>query len=99
MKRNYLNLILTILVVIFSLIIIYQLILKISGYSPTDFAIIYSFIGLLITNTFIIYGKFNGINYKLGRLESKLDNLINQFSALASDFKEHLKRKWNGGVD
>lgn len=90
MKRDYLNLILTILVIIFSLIIIYQLVLKILGYSPTDFVIIYSFIGLIITNMFVIYGKFS---YKLGRLESKLDNLTSQFSSLASDFKEHLKHK------
>lgn len=75
-----------ILAIIFSLVIIYQLILKITGHSPTDILILYSFIGLLITNAFIL-------NYRFGRMEGKLDNLISQFSALASDFKDHARHK------
>jgi len=90
---NYLNLILTIFAVIFSLMIIYFLILKITGHSPTDIIILYSLVGLIITNMFVIYGKFGGINYKLGRLEGKLDSLINQFSRMATDFKEHTTKR------
>jgi len=92
MKRNYLNWFLTILVVIFSLIIIYMLILKISGHSPTDIVVLYSFIGLIITSQFLLFISFGNLKYEVGKIHGKLDNLTNQFAAMASDFKEHLKK-------
>ena len=90
---KYLNWFLILLVVIFSLIIIYMLILKISGHSPTDIVILYSFVGLVVTNLFIVYGMLVNFNYKFGRMEGKLDSLAGQFSSLAQDFKEHVKHR------
>lgn len=86
MKKSYLNTVLMVLAIIFSLIIGYMLILKIIGHSPTDIIILYSFVGLLITNLFIL-------NYQFGRFGEKLDGLTHQFSSLAHDFKEHLNSK------
>ena len=92
MKKDIINWILVLLVVILSLIIIYQLILKITGHSPTDTVILYSLIGLVISSQFFLFHSLGDIKYQTGKTQSKLDSLANQFAALAHDFKQQLKR-------
>lgn len=92
-KRQIINIFLIIVAIIFSLIVIYQLILKISGHSPLDIVVLYSLIGLIITAQFLFLNSLGNLKYNVGRIHGKLDNLGNQFSSLASDFKQHAKHK------
>lgn len=87
------NIFLMILAIIFSLIVIYQLILKISEHSPLDVVVLYSLVGLIVTAQFIFLNSLGNLKYEVGRIHGKLDNLGNQFGSLASDFKQHSKHK------
>ena len=63
-----------------------MIILKLSGHSPTSdtiFGIALAIIGTSVVN----------IHYRFGKFEANQTNLSKQFTALASDFKAHTKRK------
>ena len=78
---DYLDIALKIIIYIFGIIIIYQLTLKILGFSPTETAILFTFVGLLGANMF-------RIEYKLGRLDARYGFLSRQFQSMATDIKE-----------
>ncbi len=80
-KSDYLDLILKILTYLFLVIIIYQLILKLLGFSPTDTIILYSFVSLLI---------INGLKtqYDLGRLKEFSETAKNSFKKIKNEMEE-----------
>ncbi len=83
--KDVLNIFLYILLIIFSVYIIYQLILKIFGGSWQTEDIV---IALLI----LIIGSVLNITIKLAKLETNFSNLKTSFCSLAKDFKEHLSK-------
>ncbi len=86
MKFDLHDIVIKILMLVLGIILIIMIILKLIGSSPTTDSIFGVAIGLLITAVY-------HLTYKVGRIESKLDNLASQFSALAKDFKEYVRRK------
>lgn len=82
-KERIMNIILYGLLIILSIFIIYQLIIKILGGSWTTESII---IALLI----LIIGFIFNLTIKLTKSETNLNNLKNSFCNLAKDFKQHL---------
>ena len=86
-KYNFLDIvqiILTIVLIIFSLVILYQIILKLFGgsWATEDIiaALLLALIGFVFTNSI-----------HLAKLKSDHNNLSNQFRCLANDFKSHIK--------
>ncbi len=59
-NRKHVDGLLTLLIVIFSVVIIYFLILKLTDHSPTDIIILYSFITLLILSMFKVQYDLGG---------------------------------------
>ncbi|MEM4264112.1 MAG: hypothetical protein QW666_04450 [Candidatus Woesearchaeota archaeon] len=70
------------------LLAIYWIILKLTGHSPTEFQMLTA---LIVANI----GLTTGVIYKLGKVASDVSFLKVQFSALARDFKEHIKNHSN----
>lgn len=68
-------------ILIMSAIVIYMLILKITGHSPTMDQIQITMLSLLGAGMFKLF-------YNQGRIIARLDSLSRQFYALAKDFKE-----------
>lgn len=82
-RPKILSIILYVLLILFSIFIIYQLIIKILGGSWETQDII---IALLI----LIIGFIFNITVKLTKIETNFNNLKNSFCNLAKDFKQHL---------
>ncbi len=80
-----LSIILYILLIAFSIYLIYQLIIKILGGSWTTENIV-------ITLLILIIGFLFNLTIKLAKLESNFNNLKNGFCSLAKDFKYHLAK-------
>jgi len=89
MKIDLFDLTTRIIMWILSLIVIYMLILKIIGRSPTLDTIFGSLLGIIGVGLLNLYYKFGRFE---GEIKTKLDNLIDSFKALAKDFKEHIKK-------
>lgn len=86
-KYNFLDIvqvILTIILIIFGLFVLYQIILKLFGGSWTTenvvIAILLAVLGIVFTNSI-----------QLARLRSDHNSLSNQFKCLANDFKFHIR--------
>ncbi len=68
---------------------IYWILLKLTGHSPTEFQMLTA---LAVANIGLTFTMAIGIFYKLGKMSSDISFLKGQFSTLARDFKEHVKR-------
>ncbi len=79
---------LLVFLVLFSLIVIYQLLLKILGGSWTFEDIIMSLGVIIITTLFMIAGFLISLSRTVGRLEERFTNLKGSFFHLADDFKD-----------
>ncbi|MBM3234646.1 hypothetical protein FJZ19_06155 [Candidatus Pacearchaeota archaeon] len=90
--REILNILILILLIAFSIFIIYQLIIKIFGGSWTTESIIVSLVLLIIASLFVIAGFLISISRTIGKIETKLNNLKDSFCNLAKDFKHHLSK-------
>ena len=90
-KINWLDLITRVVIWVLSIFVIYLLILEIFGNSPQVDSVQNAVIAIIGAGIFSLYTKMNDMNYRLGRIDSKLDGLATQFSAMAKDFKEHVK--------
>ena len=78
-KETLLSIILQILIAIFTTILIIQLLLKLTGHSPTEVQIIYAVIIALIVYLFSVSYKLGRIdenmkitNYRLSKIEDRL---------------------------
>lgn len=78
MKVDYFELLTKTIMWILGIIVIYMLILKITGHSPTAEAVIIAFTGIIVTNLLFL-------NYKIGRHEEKFNNI-------RKDIKESFER-------
>jgi len=90
MKRKYnfldiIQIILTLILIVFSLFILYQIILKLFGDSWSIEQVI---LALLVANIGITFS----LAVKQAKLSTQLLNLISQFRCLSSDFKLHQKK-------
>lgn len=82
-KTEWVPLISKFIMWVLGILLIYFLLLKILGESPTSDTIFAVTLGMLGAN--VMY-----LNYQLGKIDSNIKHLSNQFQALASDFKKHL---------
>lgn len=80
--NNIFNIIAWVLIILAVIFIIWKLI----GGSPTEFSILIA----LVTGVLF---KVMGISNDLSALKENVRNSDNKFSALASDFKAHIKHK------
>lgn len=71
---------------LFIILAVFFIIWKIIGGSPTELSILIA----LVTG---ILFKVMGVSSDLSALKEKVRNIDNKFSALASDFKVHVKHK------
>jgi uncharacterized membrane protein len=76
-------------------LVIYWLILKLTGHSPTYDQLILAIVSILATGffAFIIYFiQFSNRVYQhMGRVENHMKDSDRRFHALANDFKTHIK--------
>lgn len=83
-KKNWTGIILNAVIIVLGVIIAYMLILKILGKSPTDFVILYSFIGILVINGFRTENR-------LGKLEEFANVTKHSFKTIREDVKDFRK--------
>lgn len=84
-KKDIVEIVTTVIALVFGLILVVMLILKITGHSPSVDDLQNIFMGTIMA-------LLVNIIYKLGKMESTLHNSSKQFSALAGNFKEHLRK-------
>ena len=80
-KIDYIELVIKTIMWILGIIVIYMLVLKIAGHSPTLESILLVFVGIIGTNLLFI-------NYKIGKQEGK----FNQFEYKIKDSFERMKK-------
>src|SRR3989338_2280146 len=94
-KINVINIILLIFLILFSLLVIYQLFRKILGGSGTMESILISMNIVIITSILMIAGFLINLARSIGKIEGNFENIKNSFAHLAQDFKEHIAQKKN----
>ena len=89
---SLLNKILAILSLILALILIYMLILKLTGHSPEDTTILSLFISLLTSLQIVILGQIFSINKVLGELEEFKKRIEMDMRDIKEIFKKKRKK-------
>jgi len=92
-KINVINIILLIFLILFSLLVIYQLLRKILGGSWTMESILISMNIVIITSILMIAGFLINLARSTGKIESNFENVRDSLVHLAQDFKEHISKK------
>ncbi len=82
MDRNFIEIITEIIFWILLIILAYQLLLKISGHGPTDFALLYTGFGAIMTYLLTLSYKLGSF---VGRVEEFMKNTKESFNRLRED--------------
>ena len=84
MGRNIFEIIVEVVFWIFFVALVYQLVLKITGHSPTDFTILYTGFGII--GAYVLSASYK-MGVFFGRVEEFMKNSKDSFKNMKEDFK------------